>query len=438
MDERTLRDETVGLLRDLLRIDTSNPPGRETPAAMLLKEYLESAGIACELAAKDPDRANLIARIPGTGEGPTLALLGHTDVVPADAEDWQHPPFEAHLDEDGYVWGRGAVDMKNETASRAVTMAAMARSGFQPRGDLLFIAEADEEDGTEDVGMSWLVEARPDVRADYALNEGAGERLQLADGRTVVTINVGEKATLPALVTALGEAGHASMPTSGANAVPRVATLITRLAEHRTERHVLPSTRAMLEGLVGPFGDDLEGAMAKAATLHTGFPDLIPPLFGITIAPTRLRGSSARNVMPGRASVECDCRILPGMTEDDLRGELAAALGHDLPYEIDFLEGITGGTIAPIDTPLFDVCRQFVERNDAGAILLPTLSTGFTDSHFMRKQFGTVAYGFWPSRHTPLEVSYAGVHNRDERLHIDDLGYATLFGVEACRAIGAL
>jgi acetylornithine deacetylase/succinyl-diaminopimelate desuccinylase-like protein len=196
--ERSLRDETTALLRELIRVDTSNPPGRETPAALVLKEYLERSGVECELVARTPERANLIARIPGTGAGPSLALLGHTDVVPADPAGWTHPPFAGHLDDDGYVWGRGAVDMKNETASRAVALATLARDGFTPNGDLLFIAEADEEDGAEEVGLSWLVRERPDIATDYVLNEGASERLRLADGRTVVTINVGEKATLPA------------------------------------------------------------------------------------------------------------------------------------------------------------------------------------------------------------------------------------------------
>jgi acetylornithine deacetylase/succinyl-diaminopimelate desuccinylase-like protein len=129
--ERALRDETAALLRELIRIDTSNPPGNETPAALLLQEYLEASGVECELVARDPARANLIARIPGSGGGPSLALLGHTDVVPADPAGWRHPPFAGHLDDDGYVWGRGAVDMKNETASRAVALAVLARSGFR-------------------------------------------------------------------------------------------------------------------------------------------------------------------------------------------------------------------------------------------------------------------------------------------------------------------
>jgi acetylornithine deacetylase/succinyl-diaminopimelate desuccinylase-like protein len=434
--ERDLRDETTALLRDLLRVDTTNPPGRETAAATLLKDYLEASGVECELVARDPDRANLVARIRGTGDGPSLALLGHTDVVPADPAGWQHPPFAGDLDADGYVWGRGAIDMKNETASRAVTLAVLARSGFRPRGDLMLIAEADEENGTEVVGLQWLVGERPDIRADYVINEGASERLKLADGRTVVTINVGEKATLPALVTALGRAAHASTPLAGANAVPRLATLIGRLADHRPPRRLLPETRALLEALVGEVDGDLDGAIDRAQRLHPAFAELVAPLFSTTIAPTRLRGSDARNVMPARASVECDCRVVPGTTEGELASELAAALGTDVPHEVEFLEPPNGGSVSPIDTPLYEVCRAWLAENDPGAVLLPTVCTGFTDSHFMRDAFGSVAYGFWPMRSTPYEVAAAGIHSVDERVHVDDLGYATRFHVEALREIG--
>ncbi|MDX6522264.1 MAG: hypothetical protein QOJ31_578 [Gaiellales bacterium] len=438
MIDTTLRDEAISLTRDLIRVDTSNPPGNETPAAMVLKRYLEANGIECEIVARDPDRANLIARIPGNGSGPSMALLGHTDVVPADAQDWQRPPFSGDVDDDGYLWGRGAVDMKNETATRAVAMAVLAREGFQPNGDLLYIAEADEEDGTHPVGMIWLVQERPDLATDFAINEGGGDRQVLVDGRVVVPICVGEKCCLAAMVTALGEAGHASTPTAGANAVPRLATLINRLAAHRPKRRLLPETRALLEALVGEVGDDLDAAIDRACALHPSFPDLLPPLFSVTIAPTRLYGSSARNVMPGRASVECDCRILPGDTPELLEAELRDALGTDIAFEIEFPEPPVGGSVATVDTPLYRVCQEFLDQRDPGAMLLPTISTGFTDSHFLRSAFGTAAYGFWPVKHTPSDVIYAGVHNRDERIHVDDLGYALEFTLHACRAVGAM
>jgi acetylornithine deacetylase/succinyl-diaminopimelate desuccinylase-like protein len=435
IDDRTLKDEATSLLRDLIRIDTSNPPGKETPAALLLKDYLEASGVRCEVVARDPERANLIARIPGTGEGPSLAFMGHTDVVPAEAQYWTHPPFAGHLDDDGFVWGRGAVDMKNETASRAVAVAVLARSGFRPRGDLVFIAQADEEDGTEEVGLKWLRDVRPDIGCTYSIDEGGGTRLELADGRIVVPINTGEKATLPVLVTALGEAGHASTPTAGANAVPSLAVLIGRLARHVPGPMLSPQTQRLLEVLVGSVDGDLGNAIQRASHLHPSFVDDLPPLFGSTIAPTRLYGSSARNVMPGSASVECDCRVLPGTQPADLEAELNAALGDDVPYELRFLEPPTGGTVAPIDTPLFEICQDFLREYDPGASLLPTISPGFCDSHFMRERFGTVAYGFWPMRRTPIEVYLRGVHNKDERVHADDLVYAIRFHLYAAHRL---
>jgi acetylornithine deacetylase/succinyl-diaminopimelate desuccinylase-like protein len=437
MIDATLHEEAISLTRDLIRVDSSNPPGNETPAAMVLKDYLEANGLECELIARDPDRANLVARIPGSGTGPSLALVGHTDVVPADAQDWKHLPFSGDVDDDGYLWGRGALDMKNETATRAVAMAVLAREGYRPNGDLLYIAEADEEDGTHPVGMTWLVKERPDLATDYAINEGGGSREVLADGRVMISICVGEKLCLPALVTALGEAGHASTPTAGANAVPRLATLISRLAAYRPERRLLPETRAMLEALIGPF-DDLDAAIAKASKLHPSYVDDLPPLFGVTIAPTRLQGSSARNVMPGRATVDCDCRILPGDTSELLERELRAALGTDLPYEIAFPDPPVGGTIAPVDTPLFAICQEFFDEHDPGSTLIPTISTGFTDSHFLRESFGTVAYGIWPYRTTPIEVLASGIHNRDERIHVDDLAYGLDFTLYVARRVGAM
>ena len=434
-DTETLRSESIKLLRDLLRIDTSNPPGGETPAARLLKDYLESAGLECELVARDPARANLIARISGTGEGPSLAFLGHTDVVPPGAESWDHHPFSGDLDDEGFIWGRGAVDMKNETATRAVAMAVLARSGFSPRGDLVFIAQADEEDGSEQAGLQWLRDARPDIRCDYSIDEGGGERIELSDGRVVVPLNIGEKAILPVTVTALGEAGHASTPEMGANAVPRLAVLIERLARYRTRRRLRPETRRLLEILVGPFDGNLDDAMGAAVRLHPSFQEELSALFGTTIAPTRLHGSTARNVMPARASVECDCRVLPGTTEQELEEEVRAALGDGVPYELSFPEPPTGGTIAPIDTPLFDICQDFLDANDPGATIVPVISTGFCDSHYMRERFNTVAYGFWPLRSTPIDVYRAGFHNRNERVHADDLAYAVRFHLFAAERL---
>jgi acetylornithine deacetylase/succinyl-diaminopimelate desuccinylase-like protein len=430
-----LAAEAVALARDLIRIDTSNPPGNETAAAELLRDYLARHGIECELVARVPGRANLVARVRGSGGGPSLALTGHTDVVPADARGWRRPPFAAEIDGDGYLWGRGALDMKSHTATNAVALATLAREGFRPRGDLLLIAQADEEDGTEAVGMQWLVAARPDLRADYALDEGGGERIPLADGLVAVSIGVGEKACLPVLVTALGEAGHASTPHLGANAVPRLATLIGRIAAHRPERTVLPVVRRMLEQLGADPEGDPDAAVAHVAEQHESLGDELPSLLAMTFAPTRLEGSTARNVMPARAIVDVDCRLLPGQTHDDLERELRAALGDDLPYELSYPEPLSGGTLSEIDTPLYAACASFLAEHDPGATLLPAISTGFVDSYFMRSAWGTVCHGFWPTRTTPPELMQTSVHNRDERIHVDDIAYATRFLRHAARAV---
>lgn len=436
--EAELRAEATALLRDLLRIDTSNPPGGETPAAALLARYLEGHGVECELIARDPARANLVARIRGHGTGPSLALLGHTDVVPADdPQAWTHPPFAGHVDDAGYIWGRGAADMKNELATRAAAMAALARAGFRGNGDLVLIAEADEEDGSEAVGMRWLVEARPDLATDYALNEGSAERLGLRDGRTVIPVTVGEKGACAAVVSAIGEAGPTSVPHAGANAVPLLARLIDRLATYAPRRRLTPTTAAALTVLAGEDGS-LDERLARAVELHPMLRDLLVPLYATTIAPTRLEGSTALNVMPARASVECDCRPVAGASIDELRAELGEALGDDIPYEITYPEPLTGGSVSPFETPLADACRAWFARNDPGATLFPTICNGFTDSHYLREAFGTIAYGIWPIRHTPNEVLAEGVHGRDERVHVDDLGYAAAFHVDVCQAIGRL
>jgi acetylornithine deacetylase/succinyl-diaminopimelate desuccinylase-like protein len=434
MQVESLQAEATELLQELLRVDTSNPPGNETAAAELLAAYLERSGVSCELVAHEPARANLLARLPGSGDGPSMMLLGHTDVVPADANGWRRPPFSGALDEQGYVWGRGALDMKNEVATRAVAMAALARSGEPLAGDLVLVAAADEEDGTNHVGMSWLVDECPDVACEYVINEGGGERLQLSDGRTIVTLNLGERGAGAVRVTAVGAPGHSSAPYGVRHAVPLLAELISRLAAYRPRRRLLPATEAMLERLVGPVDGDIDGAVARAVALHPALANLIEPLFSTTIAPTRLHGSEALNVLPGRASVDCDCRVLPGTAMDQVIAELEEALGEDIPYELKVLDPLVGGTLSPLESPLFAACESFLDAHDPGAILLPTICSGFTDSHYMRAAFGSVAYGIWPARTTRIEL-FDTVHAHDERVHVDDLGYATLFHIEVCRSL---
>ncbi len=438
-----LAGEVLDLARALIAVDTSNyGPGRceETPAAELLREYLEGAGVACELVAREPRRANLVARVPGTGAGPSVALVGHLDVVPADARDWTHPPFAAVVDDDGYLVGRGALDMKNEVAARAVALAELARCGGAPGGDLLMLAVADEEDGRGRVGMNWLVGARPDLRADLALNEGGGVRYDLADGRTVVEVSVGEKGTFPTTVEMLGEAGHASIPSLGRNAVPLLGEALRRIGAGMPTPARHDAVDAMLHVLLGRAlrdDDDLEAVIAQVAALHPMIASMLPALAGTTMAPTLLAGSTALNVMPARASVTLDCRILPGTTAEQVDAAVRARLGEGLDYELSHPDVLVGGNYSPASGVLWDACAAALASSDPGAVMLPTLCTGFTDSVYLREAFGTVAYGLNPFRTTPAEVVEAGYHNKDERVHVDDLLGSTLFHLDVIARLAA-
>jgi len=430
-------EEAIGLARELIRLDTTNrsTSGTETLAAELLHDRLTAAGVEAELVAREPSRANLVARIRGTDpDAPSLAFVGHTDVVPVDGQDWTHPPFEAVLDDDGWLWGRGAVDMKNEVAARAAAMVALARDGFRPRGDLWLLAVADEEDGRADVGMRWLLEERPDIRPTMAVNEGAGERLELADGRAALTFSVGEKGTCPVRVVALGQAGHASMPEVGDNAVPRLAALLTRIGTGMPDLVRDPVVEHTLEVLLGRPVGDLAADIAAASALHPALAHELPALPGTTMAPTVLAASTARNVMPARASAELDCRTLPGTTPDEVLAAVRSRLGEGR-YDLELPEEMVPGSASDPSGALPDAVAACMADLDPEAVLLPVLCTGFTDSVHLRAAAGAAAYGFSPFRTTPAEVLAEGYHNADERVHVDDVRLSARFHVALARRL---
>jgi len=437
--------DVVELARGLIRIDTSNPPGNETPAAELIRDVLVDAGLNAQLVARDPARANVVARIPGTeprGAAPSLAFVGHLDVVPADARDWTHPPFEAVVDDDGWLFGRGAVDMKNEVAARTIAMADLARTGWRGRGDLWLVLVSDEEDGTALTGMEWLVEAMPEIRTDYAVNEGGGNRLALPDGRVVHTVSIGEKGTYPARVTARGEAGHASMPTLGRNAVPLLGELIMRLGDGLPGPELAPVVRPFFEALLGAdavaaaeASGDLAGLVEQASAQHPTLRHVVPPLTGTTAAPTMLTAGLRLNVMPARAQMDVDCRVLPGVSAAQVEADLRARLGDGVPYDLEWLDRYIPGTASAPDGPVFAAVQDWLDVVDPGSAVLPIVCTGFTDSTHVRAAFGTAAYGFNPALRTPPQVLAEGIHNRDERIHVDDLASSVDFHVHLARRL---
>jgi acetylornithine deacetylase/succinyl-diaminopimelate desuccinylase-like protein len=415
---QSLRDEAVRLLQDLLCVNTVNPPGNETAAAELLRAYLEENGVACELYARDPARANLVARIPGSGDGSRLLLLSHTDTVLADPAEWTVDPWCGHV-KDGCVWGRGALDMKGQVAASALAIASLAREGFQPAGDLIFAATADEEVGdAQPKGLEWLCEAHPDaVRCDYAINEGAGDRLELG-GRVFYTCAAAEKVSSPFTMIVQGRSGHAALPGIADNALVRAARLIERIAEYREEPRLGVETEAFLAtvtGSVPPAGDALE----MARVVDPAAAEILEPLLTTTLSPTMITASDKRNVIPGLCEVIVDCRLLPGDSQERLKGALRAWLDseeHELVWRRP-----QGGTRSRLDTPLWSAIETFVGSIEPRAAVAPLCVAGFTDSHWLRASFDAVVYGFFPQQEMSAELAARLVHSADERIAVADL-----------------
>ena len=418
----TLRAEVTELLQELIRVDTVNPPGNETVAAELLRDYLESNSVRCELYARSPDRANLVARIPGKAGEPRLALLSHTDTVLADAAEWDRDPWSGDVHE-GEVWGRGALDMKGEVAANAVALASLARDGFEPRGDLIFVAAADEE-VNDGYGLSWLCSAHPEaVRAEYALNEGGGDRVELG-GKPYYLVSTAEKMSAPFTIRTRGRSGHGSMPSIADNALLKATGLIDRIGAYKHPPQHTPETEAFFRAVTGEV-PPIEEALTRAAELHPMFGLFLEALVAPTYAPTMIEASKKRNVIPNVCEVTVDSRLLPGQTPAESEAIVRAVLG-DGDYELDWIEA-SGGTRSPIESPLWDAVDAWVRRRDPDAGLAPFCLSGFTDSHWMREAFGTVAYGFFPMRAMSAEVSALLVHSANERIPVDDLELAVDF-----------
>lgn len=424
--------EVATLLQELIRLDTTNPPGNETLAAELLRDYLEAAGVECRLFARVPHRANLVARIRGRGDGPSLALLSHTDVVLADPAEWERDPFAGELVA-GEVWGRGALDMKGEVAASAVALASLAREGWRGDGDLVFVAAADEEVGENDgFGLRWLVDEHADaVRVDFSVNEGAGDRVELG-GRVLYLCSTAEKMSSPFVLRVHGRSGHASMPGIADNALVKAAPLVARLGAFRAEPQLIPEVEGFLAALLDevPPADQALAAAYGVAPLAA---ELIEPLLSLTVAPTKAHASDKRNVIPASCEITVDVRLLPGETPAQAERALREWLG---PGDYDLVNTEhQGGTRSPIGGRLWDAVESFVEAEEPGARAAPICVAGFTDSHWLREAFGTVAYGFFPARELDSETAARLIHSANERVPVSDLELGVRWLRHAAQAV---
>jgi acetylornithine deacetylase/succinyl-diaminopimelate desuccinylase-like protein len=437
-EDAGVRDEVVELLSRLIRADTSNPPGDVTAAARVLEQYFRDNGVTPTLIGEFPELPNCIARLDGGGAGPSMLMLGHLDVVPAEAAEWTEPPFSG-LVKDGYVWGRGALDMKNQLAAQAVAFVRLARraeAGEKLRGDLVFAATADEETG-ERCGAKWLLENSPElVRTDFVINEGGMDLFETGD-RHLYTIHAGEKGYAACRVTIHGRAGHGSVPLHRDNAIRGLAHVIAAFGRYEPEVSTLRLPAAFIDRVVAD--PRLRKRLKDPATVHAALRDLaavdagtaatIEPVLGLTFSPTIVRaGGAAVNVIPSHAEVTVDCRLLPGQSTEDIRREVARALAHvEEPWEMELLNFMPGSE-SPAQTPLRDAIAATIEEFVPDAEVLCGHFSGFTDAAHFRATFpGIVAYGFCPFIVESAAAIRPRLHGVDERIAVRDLVLQTLF-----------
>jgi len=429
-----LQPETIDVLSQLVRFNTVNPPGNERPAIEYLADYLSRAGFQTELLAAADERPNLIADLYGRSDGPTLCYLGHVDTVLAEASEWSHDPWSGEV-ADGFLWGRGALDMKSQVAAEAVAAASLAASGWRPqRGHLKLAFVVDEETGGE-LGAQWLTTTHPDrARCDMLLNEGGGLRFEY-DGQWRYGVCCGEKGVFRFTLTAQGVAGHASLPRTGDNALLKLGPVLQRLAEAKPSFELTEAARAMLSQL-GADPDDPAGALEKVTATAPALSIVLEPMLGVTLTPTMAHASDKVNVIPSRAQLKVDCRVPPGLGEEAARRRVAEVLGETGPgLRLDFTETVVGNQ-SPVDTPLMEAIGEWVASADAGAEALPVLLPGFSDSRWWRDAFpDCVAYGFFPQHHMTLFEAAPLVHNADERIDVRDLGFAAGFYADIARRL---
>jgi acetylornithine deacetylase/succinyl-diaminopimelate desuccinylase-like protein len=424
-----LQNASIELLRELIRFNTVNPPGNERAAIEHLDRYLSEAGFETEILAAEPERPNLVATLDGDENAPTrpvLCLLGHVDTVLADASEWSHDPWSGDVD-DGFLWGRGALDMKDQVAAEAVAAASLARVGWRPAsGALKLVFVSDEETGG-DLGAHWLTSNHPDkVRCDMLLNEGAGEVFQYG-GKRQYGVCCAEKGIFRFNVTALGAAGHASLPRTGDNALLKLAPVLAALADQPESFELTEAPLALLRGL-GEDPGEPSAALAHIAAEDSRLRTIVEPMLGVTLTPTMTSASTKINVIPSRAQVRIDCRVPPGLGEEAARRRIEQVLGDETPHlRIEFTERVTGNA-SPVESELMSAIERWLAEHDPGAGAVPVILPGFSDSRWFRDAFPEcVAYGFFPQRHQTMLEATPLMHNADERIDVRDLGFATGF-----------
>ncbi len=430
IEAAAIYQQPAELLRALLRFDTTNPPGNEAACMAYIASLLRAAGIEPLILARDPARPNVVARISGRGAAPPLLLYGHVDVVTTRDQAWTYPPFDG-VEADGFLWGRGALDMKGGVA---MLLAAFLRAHIERTdlpGDVVLALVGDEEDSGA-FGARFLVEEHPSLfhGVRYALGEFGGFTVYVS-GRAFYPIMVAEKQSCQLRATVRGPGGHASLPQRD-GAMTRLGGFLAALQRRRLPVHVPDATRGMIEAVAAalPMPDSLALRALLQPPLTDRMLDLLgprgtafDPLLHNTVSPTIVRGGEKSNVIPSLATVHLDGRLLPGQTDADVLRELCALVGPQVELEVLSYEPYPR---VNSDTGLFKTLADILREADPGATPVPYLLSGVTDGrHFAR--LGIQTYGFLPMNLPPGWNFVELVHNADERVPTQ----AVAFGADA-------
>ena len=426
MTEDALQDQPVELLRRLLRFDTSNPPGAERECIEWIKRLLEELGCEVRLFAEQPERPSLVARLPGRGASPPLLLQGHVDVVAARGE-WQHDPFAGDL-ADGYVWGRGALDMKGGVAMMLAAFMRAKVRGEPPPGDVILCVLADEEAGSQ-LGADFLVREHPELfdGVRYSIGEFGGFTMDVA-GRRFYPIMVAEKQVCWTRATLRGPAGHGSMPIKG-GAMGKLGRVLHKLDRRRLPVHVTPVARSMIEAIAADVPSTLalplRGLLKPALTdrLLDAFGErgrIFDPLLHNTVSATIVGGGEKENVIPDTIELTLDGRLLPGFGPEQLFAELRALTGVEIDFEIGQHDPVS----ADPDLELFDTLAGALRELDPSAKAIPMLLPGVTDGRFF-SALGIQTYGFLPMQLPPELPFMQLIHAENERLPADAVEFGT-------------
>ncbi len=440
MDWDGLGNRATELLSEYIRIDTSNPPGDEAAGAEFLGRVLDKEGIEHEIIESEPARASLIARVPGKGRGKPLVLMNHIDVVPADPSNWQVDPFSGEVS-DGFVWGRGALDMKGMAVMELLAVIAAVREGLPLGRDLVFLACADEEEGGA-LGCEFLLSKHPDkVDAALVLNEGGFVNTALIAGTPLFLVATAEKYAMWLRVVAKGQAGHGSMPT-GKGALEKLVLGLARLLSEPQPVEIDPTVGQFFAVLADhwpvlePYGGD-GNPQTLSRLLEESNLTAIPALNAMlrnTVSLNVLKSGVKINVIPEQAEACLDCRLLPGQDPGEFLNGVRAALG-DEEMEVSLVMGGDPSPASPTDNEFYPLLLRSIEENYPGAVTSPFLLPGISDSRFLRRE-GVPVYGIIPA-HLGLE-DLARVHGVDERISVDDLERGVRFVYSVIRSCAAL